>query len=156
MAAAEACECGAAAPCLEVWHEVLEAEQEDAAMYPWHLPLVCAFVLQHRSHFLAPHADVQFRIIQFYVDKGVDATGWFARHQVARNGKAKRGFDMTPLQPYVALPRSAFPGRFALSVHDLADGSGGYVGDGYPAYGERMRSLARATIEGWLTTPPRE
>lgn len=143
-------------PCLEAWHAVLGAEREDPAMYPWHLPLVCTFVLQHRSHFLAQHADGQFRTLQFYIDKGVDATVWFARHQVARNGKVKSGFDTAPLEPYAALPRSDFPSGFALSVHDLADGAGGYVGDGYSAYGERMRRLAQATIEGWLETPPRE
>lgn len=99
-----ACECGAAGSCIDDWHEALAEEQADPAMYIWHAPLVCAFVLQHRSRMLSQSADGQFRMLQFYDDQGIEATNQFARHQIARNKRSGTGDDMEPLAPYAALP----------------------------------------------------
>jgi hypothetical protein len=129
----------------------LAAEQADPMMYTWHAPLVCAFVLQHRSRLLPQYANGQFRMLQFYADQGIEATNQLARHQIGRNRQSQGGYDMEPLAPYAALPRSGFPVDFALSIHDLR-ATGGFVGDGHQAYGERMHSLAQATIDAWLRT----
>lgn len=118
-------------------------------MYTWHTPLVCAFILQHRSHTLPRFADEQFRMLQFYADRGIEETNRLTRHQVARN-KTGSGYDMEPSSSYAALPAAGFPTGFPLGVHDLADADGGFVGDGYQAYGDRMHRLAEATIRAWL------
>lgn len=137
-------------PCVDTWHEALAVEQADPQMYAWHTPLVCTFILQHRSRLMPQFADGQFRLLQFYVDQGIEATHSLARHQVARNKASGSGFDMEPLEPYAALPATASPAVFSLSVHDLKDATGGFVKDGHRAYGERMERLSLATVEAWL------
>ncbi|WP_405178681.1 DUF5946 family protein [Nocardia sp. NBC_01377] len=149
-----ACECGAAMPCIDSWHAALAVEQSDPMMYAWHAPLVCAFVLQHRSRLLPRHADGQFRILQFYVDQGIEATNRLAQHQISRNRRSASGYDMEPLAPYTALPKSVPPADFPLGVNDLRDSAGGFVSDGHRAYGDRMYRLAQTTIRAWLR--PRE
>ncbi len=119
-------------------------------MATWHAPLVCNFVLQHPSRNKERFADVQFRLLQFYLDRGVTAVNRLARHQVARNKSGGPGYDMRPLQPYRALPHRDSVPRFALGIPDLRDADGGFVGDGHPAYGARMRMLSEATIAGYL------
>ncbi|MBF6183412.1 DUF5946 family protein [Nocardia otitidiscaviarum] len=144
------CECGASAPCVDTWYEALAQEHEDPEMAAWHAPLVCTFVLQHPSRNEERFADVQFRLLQFFLDRGVVATNRLARHQVARNKSGGPGYDMTPLEPYHALPQRLSLPRFALGVADLRDADGGFVGDGHVAYGERMRQVADATVAGYL------
>lgn len=88
-------------------------------------------------------------MLQFYTDQGIAATNRLARYQIARN-KSGGGYDMGPLGSYAALPVAGFPTGFSLNVHDLKDASGGFVGDGHQAYGERVFRLAEATIQAWL------
>ena len=66
------CECGAAAECLPVWHEALAAEQADPQMALWHNPLVCAFVLQHRSQLRPRFADGDISAIAASIASRVD------------------------------------------------------------------------------------
>ncbi|WP_324188674.1 DUF5946 family protein [Nocardia flavorosea] len=114
---------------------------------------MCTFVLQHRPHMVPRYADGQFRMLQFYADRGIAATNRLARHQIARN-KDGSGYDLGPLNSYAALPESGFPAGFPLSVHDLRDADGGFTGDGCRAYGDRMHHLAEATVRAWLTSRP--
>ncbi|MDV3220354.1 DUF5946 family protein [Intrasporangium sp.] len=148
------CECGQPRPCIDSWHEALAEEQQDRTMYRWHLPLVMTFVLQHRSQFRARQASAQYQLLQLYVDRGLEAVLRVAAHQVARNGRAKSGYDLRPLEPYAALPADVWPSAFGLSVHDLRAGDGGFVSDGYEAYGERMRRLSEATVAAWAVATP--
>lgn len=144
------CECGATTPCIDTWHEGLALEQADPQMYAWHTPLVCAYILQHSSRMLPQFADGQFRMLQFYIDQGIEATNALARHQVARNNASGSGFDMKPLEPYAALPAAGRPPAFSLSIHSLRDADGGFLADGHRAYGERMHRLSRSTVDAWL------
>jgi hypothetical protein len=143
------CECGAAAACVDTWHEALAAEQADPGMGRWHTPLVCCFVLQHGSWLRPRFADGQYRFLQLFLDQGVDAVNAVARRRTARNRGSRPTFDPRPLAPYAALPPVDVPAAFARSVHDLRDPDGGFVGDGHEAYGERMRRLADATLDAW-------
>lgn len=149
------CECGAASPCVDVWHAALAAEQADPEMYAWHNPLVCAFLLQHPSHSRERFLDVQFRWLQLFVDEGIDAVNALARRTVARN----RGSDPDVVPPELGrfhpLPDVPPPTRFELSVHHL-DQPGGFMAGGATAYGRRMRQLARATVDAWLAANPGE
>jgi hypothetical protein len=149
-----ACECGAATACAGTWHEALAAEQADPAMGRWHTPLVCCFVLQHRSRLRARFADGQYRFLQLFLDRGVDAVNAVARERTARNRGPRPAFDSRPFAHYAALPPVEVPRGFARSVHDLRDPDGGFVGDGHDAYGERMRRLAVATVEAWRHAGP--
>jgi hypothetical protein len=149
------CECGQPRPCIDTWHEALAEEQQDRTMYRWHLPLVVTFALQHRSRFRAGQASIQYQLLQLYLDRGLEALHRVAAHQIARNGRAKSGYDLRPLEPYPALPADVWPPAFVLSVHDLRAADGGFVSDGHDAYGERMRSLCEATAAAWrAATPP--
>lgn len=145
---AEACECGAPSDCLPVWHAALAAEQADRVMYAWHNPLVCAFLLQHRSHRRDRYADGQFRWLQHYVHEGIDAVNALARRTAARN-RRPRPSAPAELERYHPLPESPQPARFEVSVHHL-ERPGGCMAQGAAAYGRRMTELARATVDAWL------
>jgi Family of unknown function (DUF5946) len=149
VAAVPGCECGARVRCLDTWHEALAAEQGDPAMARWHNPLVCCFVLQHRSHFQPRFADGQYRFLQLLLDRGVDAVNAEARRRTARNRGSHPRFDARSMAGYEALPTEWFPPSFSASVNDLRDAQGGFVGDGHAAYGERIRNLTRATVDAW-------
>lgn len=146
---AASCECGAAVVCRDTWHEALAAEQGDPAMAAWHNPLVCCYLLQHRQELHPRFANGQYRFLQLFLDRGVDAVNAEARHRTARNRGAHPTFDSRTLDGYEALPTGWFPPSFSASVNDLRDAPGGFVGDGHAAYGERMRILARATVDAW-------
>lgn len=143
------CECGANWACAPVWHEALAAEQADPAMAIWHNPLVCAFLLQHRSQFRPRFADGQYRFLQLFVDRGIDAVNAMAKNRRARNRGSRPDFDDSELNRYEAIPLPGFPTAFAVSIHHLREPTGGFVAQGYAPYGERLRDFAHATIEGW-------
>lgn len=148
-----ACECGAPSECLHVWHEALAAEQHDQAMYAWHAPLVCAFYLQHRSMHQPRFADGQYRLLQLFVDRGIEAVHAVAREHVARNRGSTPAFPAPELARYRGLPARSFPDAFGVSVHVLREKGGDFISQGYTAYGDRMRYWAQATIDGWRVAP---
>ena len=143
------CDCGADSDCFPIWHEALAEEQLDPAMMVWHNPLVCAFILQHRSQIHPRFADGQYRFLQLFVDRGIGAVNAVVRKQTARNRGSAPALDPAELERYESIPRTGFPASFAVSMHHLREPSGGFVTQGYVAYGERMRDLAVATIEAW-------
>jgi hypothetical protein len=147
------CECGATSGCLGVWYEALAAEQADQAMYAWHAPLVCAFYLQHRSKFHPRFAEGQYRLLQLFVDRGIEAVHAVARAGIARNRGKTPEFPSAELAQYEGLPPRQFPLAFDVSVHVLREERGGFVEQGYEAYGDRMRSWSVATIHGWKNVP---
>ncbi|MFC7645554.1 DUF5946 family protein [Streptosporangium lutulentum] len=112
------CECGAVAGplgvCADYYHGILAEEQADPQMYRWHAPVVCAYLLQHPSGAHEKYLDVQFRMLQLYVDKGLDALLRVAAHQVARNKHGTRSsYDMRPFEGYGSLPPGGPPGTSA-------------------------------------------
>lgn len=147
------CECGAPLDCLTVWHEALAAEQRDQAMYSWHTPLVCAFYLQHRSMYQPHFADGQYRLLQLFVDRGIEAVHAVARQHVDRNRGSTPAISAPELARYEGLPARSFPAAFDVSVHVLRERGGDFVSRGHMAYGERMRSWAQATLDGWQVEP---
>lgn len=122
-------------------------------MYAWHTPLVCAFYLQHRSVHRERFADGQYRLLQLFVDRGIEAVQAVAREHVARNRGSRPEIAAPELARYDGLPVRAFPTTFDVSVHVLRDADGGFVSQGHTAYGGRMRSWAQATIDGWKAAP---
>lgn len=144
------CECGAAADCLPVWHEALAAERSDPPLARWHNPLVCAFTLQHPSHFRPRFADGQFRFLQLFLDQGIQAVNAVAKRSAARNRGSRPNVVPPEFEAYAPLPIADFPGRFDLAVHHLREADGRLVTSGYEAYGDRMRQLAQATVDAWL------
>jgi len=145
------CECGAPVACIDTWHEALSTERADPSMAVWHTPLVCSFVLQHRSHLQPRFAEGQYRLLQLFVDQGIEAVDAVAREMTRRNRGTRPALDPRTLAAYEPLPRGGgFPRAFALSVGDLRDARGGFVGDGHAAYGARMLALAGATVAAWL------
>jgi Family of unknown function (DUF5946) len=144
------CECGAAAECVSVWHEALAAERGDPRMAVWHNPLVCAFTLQHSSHFRRRFADGQFRFLELFTDQGIQAVNAVARRTAARNRGPNPDLAQPVLDAYPPLPVTGFPSLFGLAVHHLQEPDGRFVASGYEAYGDRMRQLARATVDAWL------
>jgi hypothetical protein len=150
------CECGSGIDCFPVWHEALADEQSDPMMAAWHNPLVCGFILQHRSLFRPRFADGQFRFLQLFVDRGIDAVNAVARASTAHNRGSAPAFVPVELESYESIPTTGFPAAFAVSVHHLREPGDGFVGQGYATYDERMRNLVRATIDAWqLLDPPR-
>ncbi|MEV0151025.1 MULTISPECIES: DUF5946 family protein [unclassified Nonomuraea] len=148
------CDCGAhAGPlglCVDYYHAILAEEQADPQMYRWHAPVVCAYLLQHPSRAHEKYLDGQFRQLQLYVDKGLDALLRVAAHQVARNGhRAQSGYDMAPLAAYAPLPPGGSPARFRAAFSGLPFRDGSFVSDGHPAYGRRIEIIAEATVESW-------
>ncbi|GAA3641839.1 hypothetical protein GCM10022224_000210 [Nonomuraea antimicrobica] len=160
MAPRDCCDCGATAGplglCADYYHAILVDEQLDPRMRPWHAVVVCVYLLQHPSRGHEKHLDGQFRMLQYYLDRGLDALLRFAAHQVARNNhRARSGYDLRPLEPYEPLPPHGPPERFRTSFCDLPhDGDGGFVSDGHDAYGQRIRDLAEATAESWKSIGP--
>lgn len=126
-------------------------------MAAWHNPLVCGFILQHRSLFQPQFADGRFRFLQLFVDRGLDAVNAVARARTARNRGSALTFDPVELESYEPIPTAGFPAAFAVSMHHVREPGGGFVGQGYAAYGGRMRDFVRATIDAWqlLDQPPR-
>lgn len=148
------CDCGAAAGplgmCVDYYHGILAEEQSDPRMYRWHAPVVVAYLLQHPSRADEKYLDSQFRQLQLYVDQGLDALLRLAAHQVARNNhRARLSYDMEPLAAYAPLPRGGTPSRFGASFSGLPFKDGSFVFDGHPAYGDRIRAIAEATVESW-------
>lgn len=147
------CECGAASPCVDVWHAALAEEQADPEMYAWHNPLVCSFLLQHPSHRHERYADTQFRWLQLFLDRGIEALNAVARRTVSRNRGSSPDVVPPELAGYHPLPDVPSPSGFRLSVHHLR-GAGGFTAGGAAAYGRRMTELARATVDAWLAAAP--
>ncbi|PZG15215.1 hypothetical protein C1J01_24655 [Nonomuraea aridisoli] len=148
------CECGAVAGplgvCVDYFHAILAEEQNDPQMYRWHAPVVCVHLLQHPSQAHEKHRDGQFRLLQFYLDKGLDALLRLQAHQVARNNhRARSRYDMAPLEPYAPLPQGGSPGGFRATLCGLPFRDGSFVADGHAAYGDRIRGIAEATVESW-------
>ncbi|MFI6595588.1 DUF5946 family protein [Nonomuraea sp. NPDC050536] len=148
------CDCGALAGplglCVDYYHEILAEEQRDPEMYRWHAPVVCAYLLQHPSRARETYLDGQFRQLQLYVDKGLDAMLRVAAHQVARNKhSAQSGYDMAPLEAYAPLPAGGSPGHFSATFCGLPFRDGSFVSDGHLEYGRRIESIAEATVESW-------
>ncbi|MEV4249834.1 DUF5946 family protein [Streptosporangium canum] len=150
------CDCGAPAGplggCVDYYHAILAEEQTDPQMYRWHTPVVCAYLLQHPSRAHDRYLDGQFRLLQLYVDKGIDALLRVAAHQVARNKhRAGSSYDMAPLAEYAPLPQSGSPGPFRATFCRLPFKDGSFVPDGHLAYGRRIEIIAEATVESWTT-----
>lgn len=143
------CECGADRDCFPVWHEALAEEQVDPAMAVWHSPLVCAFVLQHRSQIRPGFADGQYRFLQLFVDRGIDAVNAVARRRRARNRGSAPAFAAAEFERYEPIPTTGSPAGFAVTMHHVREPGGGFTARGYAAYGGRVRDLAQATIQGW-------
>ncbi|MCG5215831.1 DUF5946 family protein [Streptosporangium sp. KLBMP 9127] len=148
------CDCGATAGplgvCVDYYHQILAEEQADPQMYSWHAPVVCAYLLQHPSGAPQKYLDDQFRLLQLYLDKGLDALLRVAAHQVARNShRAQSGYDMAPLAPYAPLPPGGAPGHFRATFCGLPFRDGSFVSDGHPAYGRHIEIIAEATVESW-------
>ena len=156
MSGGRGCECGSGSDCFPVWHEALAEEQSDPTTAAWHNPLVCGCVLQRPSLFRSRFADGQFRFLQLFVDRGIDAVNAQARARTARNRGSAPTFDPVELESYEPIPTTGFPAAFAVTMHDVREPGGGFVGDGYAAYDERMRDFVRATIDAWhLLDQPR-
>ncbi|MBT2229071.1 DUF5946 family protein [Nonomuraea sp. NEAU-A123] len=148
------CDCGAIAGplgvCVDYYHGILAEEQADPQMYRWHAPVVCAYLLQHPSRAHEKYLDGQFRQLQLYVDKGIDALLRVAAHQVARNRRGTQsGYDMAPLAAYAPLPPDRPPGHFRATFCELPFRDGSFVSDGHLAYGHRIETIAEATVESW-------
>ncbi|MFC4122108.1 DUF5946 family protein [Nonomuraea zeae] len=148
------CDCGAAAGplggCADYYHAILAEEQADPEMYKWHTPVVCAYLLQHSSGVGEKQLDSQFRLLQLYLDAGLDALLRVAAHQVARNNhRARSGYDMRPLTAFAPLPPGAAPRHFRATFCGLPLRDGSFVFDGHAAYGSRIETIAGATVESW-------
>ncbi|MET9239917.1 DUF5946 family protein [Nonomuraea sp. NPDC003709] len=150
------CDCGAPAGplgvCADYYYRILAEEQADPQMYRWHAPVVCVYLLQHPAGAHQKSLDGQFRLLQLYLDKGLDALLRVAAHQVARNNhRARSGYDMRPLAPYAPLPLGGPPQRFRATFCGLPFESDSFVSDGHAAYGNRIETIAEATAEAWRT-----
>jgi hypothetical protein len=148
------CDCGAIAGplgvCVDYYHGILAEEQADPQMFRWHAPVVCAYLLQHPSRAHEKYLDSQFRLLQLYVDKGLDALLRVAARQVARNKHGTRSsYDMRPFAPYAPLPPGGSPGHFRATFCGLPFSDGSFVSDGHLAYGHRIEIIAEATVESW-------
>ncbi|MFI7613936.1 DUF5946 family protein [Nonomuraea terrae] len=148
------CECGAAAGplgvCVDYFHAILAEEQSDPQMYRWHAPVVCVHLLQHPSQAHESYRDGQFRLLQFYLDKGLDALLRLTARQVARNNhRARSGYDMASLEAYAPLPQGESPRSFRATLCGLPFRDGSFTADGHPAYGRRIQAIAEATVESW-------
>jgi len=112
--------------------------------------VVCAYLLQHPSGAHEKYLDGQFRLLQLYVDKGLDALLRAVAHQVARNKHgARSSYDMAPFAPYVPLPPGRSPGHFRATFCGLPFRDGSFVFDGHLAYGRRIEIIAEATVGSW-------
>jgi len=148
------CDCGAVAgplgACLDYFHGILAEEQTDPQMYRWHLPVVCAYLLQHPSRAHEKYLDGQFRQLQLYLDKGLDALLRVAAHQVSRNKRgARSSYDMEPLAVYAPLPPGGPPTHFRATFCGLPFRDASFVSDGHLAYGIRIKDIAEATVDAW-------
>ncbi|MBF8192725.1 hypothetical protein ITP53_45000 [Nonomuraea sp. K274] len=153
---ANQCDCGATAGplgvCVDYYHAILAEEQNDPQMYRWHLPVVCAYLLQHPSRTNQKYLDGQFRQLQLYLDKGLDTLLRVAVRQVARNKHgAGPGYDMAPLAVYEPLPLGGSPGRFRATFCGMPFRDGSFVSDGHAAYGRHIEAIAEATVESWMS-----
>ncbi|MFG2071837.1 DUF5946 family protein [Nonomuraea maritima] len=154
------CACGAAAGplglCVDYYRAILAEEQSDPEMYPWHAPVVCAYLLQHPAEGHRRYLDFQFRLLQLYLDQGLDALHRVSAHQVARNNhRSRSSYDTRPFEEYAPLPQDGFPQGFRASFSGLPAVDGSFVFDGHPAYGRRIQTIAEATLEAWRTGQPR-
>ena len=152
------CDCGALARllglCVDYYHAILAEEQSDPQMYRWHLPVVCAYLLQHPSRGHAKYLDAQFRQLQLYLDRGLDALLRVAAHQVARNKHGTRfSYDLAPFAAYQSLPLGGPPAHFRASFCELPFRDGSFVSDGHLAYGHRIETIAEATVDSWRSLP---
>ena len=140
MSGGRGCECGSGADCFPVWHAALAEEQSDPTMAAWHNPLVCGFVLQHPSLLQPRFADGQFRFSSFSsTEASTLSTPWLGQGQRAIAGALRlRPGGARELR---ADPTTGFPAAFAVSLRHVREPGGGFVGDGYAAYDERIAGL---------------
>lgn len=148
------CDCGAMAGplgvCADYYHGILAEEQADPQMYRWHAPVVCAYLLQHPPRAHGKYLDGQFRQLQLYLDKGLDALLRVSAHQVARNNhRARAGYDLEPLAAYAPLPLGGSPPSFGATFCGLPFKDDSFVSDGHLAYGNRIETIAEATVAAW-------
>lgn len=147
------CECGALegalGVCVDYFHAILAEEQGDAEMYRLHGPVVCAYFLQHPDRAASKYLDGQFRLLQLFLDRGLEALLKVSAYQVARN-RAGSGYDLAPLAGYRALPVSGRPAGFRSGFVDLPCSGGSFVADGHAAYDGRIVALAGVTVAAWL------
>ncbi len=112
--------------------------------------MVCAYLLQHPSRAHEKYLDGQFRHLQLYVDKGLDALLRVAAHQVARNKHgARSSYDTEPLATYTPLPPGGAPRNFRATFCGLPFRNSSFVSDGHLANGHRIETIAEATVESW-------
>ncbi|AYY14852.1 hypothetical protein EF847_21325 [Actinobacteria bacterium YIM 96077] len=148
------CTCGALAGplglCMDYYHALLAEEQTDACMYRWHAPVICAYLLQHPDRADATYLDGQFRMLQLYLDQGLDTLLRVTARQAELNRHGRRtGYDMESLAPYAPLPSGGPPEHFDSAFSGLPVTHGSFVFDGYEAYGQRIESIAAATVDAW-------
>lgn len=143
------CECGAHEPCLPVWHEALATEHGDSKMARWHNPLVCSFLLQHKSAFRRDHGNQQFQFLQLFLDRGIEVVNETAKRLVEQNSGISRTHSYE-LDSYQCIPGDGFPSGFSLSIHNLK-GPKGFIDTSHLQYGQRMAELCQSTVDGWMT-----
>jgi hypothetical protein len=135
---------------VDYYHQILAEEQSDPQMYRWHTLVVCAYFLQHPSRAHKKYLDGQFRQLQFFLDKGLDALFRVAAHQVARNKHSvQSGYDVEPFAAYTPLPAGKIPAHFLGAFCKLPFRDGSFVADGYDAYGQHIEKIAEATVKAW-------
>lgn len=149
MNSQQKCECGAPSECLPIWHAALAEEQADPQMYRWHSPLVCIFLLQHRSLINWEFVDTQFRYVQLFVNQGIDAVNHVASQVTASNHGPNPRFISPELAQFGPLLPAEFPHAFDLSLHDVQEPGGGFVTRGHDQYGDRLCDLGKTTISAW-------
>jgi hypothetical protein len=151
-ASPDRCGCGALAgplgTCVDYCHAILAQEQGDPRMFRWHAPVVCSYLLQHPVEGSAKHLDGQFRMLQLYLDRGLDELLGVAAYQVARN-RHRSGYDMAPFEPYEPLPAGGPPAIFGAAFCELPVRGGSFVADGHHAYGQRIEIISEATVDAW-------
>jgi hypothetical protein len=56
---------------------------------------------------------------------------------------------MEPLAAYAPLPPGGSPGPFRATFCELPFSDDSFVSDGHLAYGQRIETIAEATVESW-------
>jgi hypothetical protein len=133
--------------CTATFHELLAREQQSPELAAYHGIVVPCYFLQHSGDLPEAMRDVQWRMLQLFAERGIEALHRVQHHLRRMNSHRRhRPLSFSVLDDFEALPNVSPPRSFDVSVAHLAGPDGSFPVEGYD---RRVRALVDATLRAW-------